>query len=78
MDELRSNAPLTPLAVRLALLVDGIDISGWPGGVISATHDDDRVERTVEGFRAVLHSLKKDNVLPTRSRAGRTSKKWRD
>lgn len=63
-DELRGNDPTTLTALRLALLVEGIDIAGWPGGMISATHDDGCVERTIAGFRSALHSLKKDNVLP--------------
>lgn len=63
-DELRGNDPATLTALRLALLVEGIDIAGWPGGMISATHDDGCVERTIAGFRSALHSLKKDNVLP--------------
>jgi glutamate-1-semialdehyde 2,1-aminomutase len=63
-DELRGNDPATLTALRLALLVEGIDIAGWPGGMISATHDDGCAERTIAGFRSALHSLKKDNVLP--------------
>jgi len=63
-DELRGNDPTTLTALRLALLVEGIDIAGWPGGMISATHDNGCVERAIAGFRSALHSLMKDNVLP--------------
>ena len=43
--------------LRLALLVEGVDFSGWPGGLVSAAHTPEDIEMTVEAFARALKSL---------------------
>ncbi len=45
-------------ALRLALLIEGVDISGWPGGITSAAHSDEDVDQTVEAFSRALDRLR--------------------
>lgn len=40
--------------MRLAMLCNGVDIVGWPGGVVSGVHTEEDVERTVNAFAASL------------------------
>ena len=42
------------------MLVGGVDITGWPGGTVSAVHDADNLEMTVEAFREALVVLKRE------------------
>lgn len=48
---------------RLALLNEGIDISGKPGGIVSAVHGDAEIDQTVEGARAAVRALKAEGEL---------------
>jgi len=43
--------------LRLALNVNGVDFSGWPGGLTSAAHRDADIDATVEAFAASLQLL---------------------
>ena len=61
--ELKSNATLSADRLRLAMLINGVDITGWPGGVISAAHDDNDLEHTVGAFEESLKMLRADGVL---------------
>ena len=45
------------------MLINGVDITGWPGGVISAAHDDNDLEHTVGAFEDSLKMLRADGVL---------------
>lgn len=36
--------------VRIGLICEGVDINGWPGGVVSAAHDSKDLEITLEAF----------------------------
>ena len=40
--------------LRIALLCEGVDIVGWPGGITSAVHTDGDVQRTVAAFAAAV------------------------
>ncbi len=44
--------------LRLALLVNGVDITGKPGGTVSAAHTDNDLEATVNGLRRAIRLLK--------------------
>jgi len=35
----------------------GVDMVGWPGGVVSAAHTQEDVRRTVHAFEATLEML---------------------
>jgi glutamate-1-semialdehyde 2,1-aminomutase len=60
--ELKNNAPAAT-KLRLGMLNHGVDINGWPGGLISAVHDDDDLDRTLSAFRATIRDLKNEGDL---------------
>jgi glutamate-1-semialdehyde 2,1-aminomutase len=43
--------------IRAGFLLHGVDIMGWPGGVVSAAHTPEDVRRTVHAFEATLEML---------------------
>jgi len=49
--------------LRLALMVNGVDISGKPGGITSCVHSDADLERTAEGMRRAVIMLKEEGEL---------------
>lgn len=50
-------------ALRLAMLVHGVDLAGWPGGLLSASHGPDEIGLTADALRASLRLLKEDSLL---------------
>lgn len=56
-EELNKKKPNVVKKLQLGMLLHGVHISGWPGGIISAVHSQDDLERTVEAFRKTLHML---------------------
>ncbi len=62
--ELTANPKPLAQKFRLALLVNGIDFNGKLSGVVSATHGEAELERTVAGFRAALQLMKAEEELP--------------
>ncbi len=62
-DELRGNAPGAAQKLRLALNVHGVDVTGWPGGTISATHGEAEIDATIEAFAGALDMMKADGEL---------------
>lgn len=55
---LKPKEPIYKL--RLAMLINGIDFTGWPGGTVSIAHTTDDVSITVDAFARALHLLKQD------------------
>lgn len=55
--ELAARAPRLVNDLRIALLRHGIDINPWPGGLLSAAHDDETVDEAIAGFAAALADL---------------------
>jgi glutamate-1-semialdehyde 2,1-aminomutase len=49
--------------IRVGMLNEGVDIPGWPGGLVSAVHTGDDVERTVRAFTATLDALGDEGAL---------------
>ena len=49
--------------LRLGMLIHGVDLKGSRGGLLSAVHDDDDVERTTEAWRKSLRMLKEEGEL---------------
>jgi glutamate-1-semialdehyde 2,1-aminomutase len=43
--------------IRAAFLLHGVDIAGWPGGLVSAAHTAGDVDRTLEAFGGALDLL---------------------
>ncbi len=48
---------------RLALLSNGVDISGKPGGIVSGVHSAEDVERTADATRAALRALRAEGEV---------------
>ncbi len=62
-EELKSKNNELIQRFRLALLVEGVDLMGWPGGLVSATHGEAEMELTVEAFARALAMLKREGDL---------------
>ena len=50
--------------MRLAMLVHGIDLKSWRGGIVSSAHTQDDVDLTLEAWRRSLRALKEEGDLP--------------
>ena len=61
--ELKSNPVGLPNKLRLAMLVNGVDISGWPGGTITAAHTQEDISKTAQAFSASLDMLKHEGEI---------------
>lgn len=55
--ELRARSPKLVNDLRVQLLVQGLDINGWPGGLLSAAHDDETVMLAAASLAAALDTL---------------------
>ena len=44
--------------LRIAMITNGVDIMGSPGGLVSAVHGPEEVARTLEAFRASVRAMK--------------------
>jgi len=43
--------------IRAGFLLHGVDLTGWPGGLVSAAHTEEDVRRTVAAFEATFDML---------------------
>ena len=57
-EELTTNPPGLVHKLRLALLINGVDIIGQPGGTVSAAHTEEDILNTAGGFREAVKMLK--------------------
>lgn len=56
--------PAEPLRqLRLAMMVNGVDISGWPGGLLSAAHQERDIAETLAAFEASLDMMKQVGMV---------------
>jgi glutamate-1-semialdehyde 2,1-aminomutase len=62
-EELKANAPGASQKLRLAMILNGVDITGWPGGTISAVHTDQDRAKTVDAFRKSIRMMKAEGDL---------------
>ena len=62
-EELQRKPPELLRRFRLAMLVNGVDLSGWPGGLLSVAHTDEDVAFTLEAFRTSLAMLKREEMI---------------
>jgi glutamate-1-semialdehyde 2,1-aminomutase len=53
-----------PLKLRIGMLLNGVDIQGWPGAPVSAAHTDADRDQTVHAFRQTIHALRQEGDLP--------------
>jgi len=61
--ELKANPPGLADRLRLAMLSNGVDVTGWPGGTISAVHGERELTDTAEAFRESLRMLKAEDAI---------------
>ena len=61
--ELKQRPPALVNKIRLALLVNGVDIQGWPGGMSSAANTAADLSITVDAFRETIHMLRREGEL---------------
>ena len=61
--ELKNNPAGLSHKLRLAMLINGVDITGWPGGTISAVHTDTDLEQTVDAFRESISKLRAEDAI---------------
>jgi glutamate-1-semialdehyde 2,1-aminomutase len=62
-DDLKAKPAETVRLLRLAMLVNGVDLSGWPGGLVSAAHGTSDVDETVAAWAESLEMLKADGIV---------------
>jgi glutamate-1-semialdehyde 2,1-aminomutase len=76
LDPLAFHAPSMPLGalkasgkhpaatkLRLALMLNGVDMSGKPGGTVSAAHTEQDVSDTVNAVREAVHMLRAEGEI---------------
>lgn len=49
--------------LRMAMMLNGVDLSGWPGGLVSAVHTADDMAHTLAAFKSALARLKDEPDL---------------
>jgi glutamate-1-semialdehyde 2,1-aminomutase len=49
--------------LRIAMLANGVDIMGAPGGLVSAVHGPDEVGRTLDAFRTSVRWMKAEGDI---------------
>jgi glutamate-1-semialdehyde 2,1-aminomutase len=49
--------------IRAGFLLHGVDVAGWPGGLVSAAHTEEDVTRTVDAFEATFEMLAAEGEL---------------
>ena len=51
--------------LRVAMLANGVDIMGGPGGIVSASHGPGEVAQTLDAFRSAVRRLKAEGDIGT-------------
>ena len=64
MAELKTQPKALVHKLRLALLVNGVDVGGRIGGFLSCTHTADDVAQTAAAFRDSIRMLRQEGELP--------------
>ena len=49
--------------IRAGFIVRGVDIAGWPGGMVSAVHCESDIEHTARAFKAMLAQFKEEGLV---------------
>ncbi len=62
-EELKTKNGDVANKLRLAMLVEGVDLMSWPGGLVSATHGQDDIDRTVAAFDKALAMLRDEGEI---------------
>ncbi len=61
--ELSTGNPPIANKLRLGMLVHGVDINGWPGGITSMVNTDADREQTVDAFRQTIRAMREEGDL---------------
>ncbi len=61
--ELKERPPALVNKIRLGLLVNGVDIQGWPGGMTSAANTAADLPVTVDAFRETIRMLRREGEI---------------
>jgi len=62
-EELKGRSQNLVHKIRLAMLVNGVDLNGWPGGNISCTHSEQDIDDTGAAFREAIRLLKREGEV---------------
>ena len=49
--------------LRLALLINGVDFTGWPGGTVSIAHTENDLAMTGEAFARAINLLRQEEEI---------------
>ncbi len=49
--------------IRQGMIIGGVDVTGWPGGVVSGVHTEDDVEITLKAFEQTLKMMAEEGDL---------------
>ncbi len=60
--ELKARPGEVVRLLRLAMLVNGVDIAGWPGGLVSAVHGEREIEETLAAWGESLAMLRAEGA----------------
>lgn len=60
---LKAKPPELVRKFRLAMLINGVDLGAWPGGLLSNTHGAAEVDQTLAAFRESLAMLRKEGEI---------------
>lgn len=64
IDALKGKDERVLSKLRLAMLVNGVDLKGYRGGILSAAHTDADIAFTLDAWRKSLRALKEEETLP--------------
>jgi len=71
LDALKGKDERVLAKLRLAMLVNGVDLKGYRGGLLSAAHTEADLEFTLHAWRSSLRALKDEETLPQVRRSAR-------
>ena len=60
--KLRTQSTETVRLLRLAMNLHGVDLTGGPGGLVSAAHTEADIEATAHAFDASIEWLRREGV----------------
>ncbi|MCH2212161.1 MAG: aminotransferase class III-fold pyridoxal phosphate-dependent enzyme [Fuerstiella sp.] len=62
-EQIRNQDPVLIGLLRVALLIHGVDIAKWPGGIVSAVHSSQDTDETTNAFRQSVKMLRGSGVI---------------
>ncbi|MCH2201205.1 MAG: aminotransferase class III-fold pyridoxal phosphate-dependent enzyme [Fuerstiella sp.] len=62
-EQIRNQDSVLIGLLRVALLIHGIDIAKWPGGIVSAVHSSQDTDETANAFRQSVKMLRDNGIV---------------